>query len=108
MGYEDVFCGGKKTWTSRKEFRVECKKIICISITVYEEQDFWEKLHYKLPHKKMQRIQTNAENAGNAENPNQTEIELEPFVNGVNHNSVWCDNTVINTRILPNSILPQN
>ena len=63
-------------------------KIICISITVYEEQDFWEKLHYKLPHKKMQRIQTNAENAGNAENPNQTEIELEPFVNGVNHNSV--------------------
>ena len=63
-------------------------KIICISITVYEEQDFWEKLHYKLPHKKMQRIQTNAENAGNAENPNQTEIELEPFVNGVTHNSV--------------------
>ena len=63
-------------------------KIICISITVFEEQDFWEKLHYKLPHKKMQRIQTNAENAGNAENPNQTEIELEPFVNGVNHNSV--------------------
>ena len=54
-------------------------------IAVFEEQDFWEKLHYKLPHKKMQRIQTNA---GNAENPNQTEIELEPFVNGVNHNSV--------------------
>jgi len=60
-------------------------KHLCISITVFEEQDFWGKLHYKLPHKKMQRIQTNAENA---ENPNQAEIELEPFVNGVNHKSV--------------------
>merc|ERR1712062_689624 len=58
------------------------------SCLVFEEQDFWEKLHYLLPHKKMQRIETNSENPENPENPNQTEIELEPFVNGANHNSV--------------------
>jgi len=42
------------------------------SYLVYEEQDFWEKLHYKLPHKKMKK-----------KLPKQTEIELEnqPFVN---------------------------
>ena len=46
--------------------------LLCISIAVFEEKDFWEKLHYKLPHKKMKKIL-----------PKQTEIELEtvPFVN---------------------------
>ena len=63
-------------------------KIICISITVFEEQDFWEKLHYLLPHKKMQRIETNSENPENLENPNQTVIELKPLVNGANQNTV--------------------
>ena len=40
--------------------------LLCISIAVFEEKDFWEKLHYKLPHKKMKKMLHK-----------QTEIELE-------------------------------